>query len=68
MKAIIVTALLGLLAGCNSQGQRDADGKILRDKHGCAFVVSPGVGDVSYLHRLPEESLPTCNLWNKGST
>ena len=57
MRALIVVAAL-MLAGC-ARGDR-ADGKILWDAQGCAYLASKHLVDTSFVNRIPDADKATC--------
>ncbi|CAB3972304.1 MULTISPECIES: hypothetical protein [Burkholderia] len=61
--AALICAVLAL-AACRED---IPDNRILLDRDGCAFFARPGVGDTTFLKRLPDADEPRCKLGGKGA-
>ena len=61
MRVIAAIAVLFTIAGCRSEANAKADGRILWDKQGCAYYVNPHFGDTSFIRPLPDSNAPECN-------
>ncbi|AOJ09642.1 hypothetical protein [Burkholderia mayonis] len=57
--AALILAVLAL-AACRNQDASQTDNRILFDLDGCAFFARPGVGDTTFLKRLPDADEPRC--------
>jgi len=56
---IVLLAVLVCLSGCDAEMHK-ADNRVLWDAAGCAFVVSPNVGNTSFVRTLPDANKPSC--------
>lgn len=62
MRICLILLCALAVTGCRSQEAGSADDKILYDKHGCAFRIDPGAGDISYVRRLRDADQSGCDI------
>jgi hypothetical protein len=60
--AALILAVLALTA-CRED---IPDNRVLFDRDGCAFWAKPGVGETTFLYRLPDADEPRCTRRGKA--
>lgn len=60
MRILITAACTLLLCACRPADYAAADGRIVFDKDGCAFLVKKNIGATSFVIRLRDADKETC--------
>lgn len=58
-KFALLAAVLSL-AACRDAENTQADGRMLWDRDGCGYYVRAGIGDTSFIKRVPDADKSSC--------